>query len=211
MPHVLVVDDHEVVRKGLELVLEAGLPGARFEVASTASTALDALERATFDLVLLDINLPGRSGIDVLEELRRRWPRTPVLVVSAFPEEEFAVRCLRLGAAGYVAKGAAADELVTAAQKVLGGGKYVTAAVAERLAGAIGGVASGAPPHEALSNRELQVLRLVATGKTMREVAEELRLSEKTIATYRARIAAKLGASSNVELTRYALQHGLVD
>lgn len=211
MPHVLVVDDHEIVRKGLELVLEAGLPGARFEVAPTAATALDALERATFDLVLLDINLPGRSGIDVLEELHRRRPRTPVLVVSAFPEEEFAVRCLRLGAAGYVAKGAAADELVTAAQKVLGGGKYVTAAVAERLAGAIGGVASGAPPHEALSNRELQVLRLVATGKTMREVAEELRLSEKTIATYRARIAAKLGASSNVELTRYALQHGLVD
>jgi DNA-binding NarL/FixJ family response regulator len=211
MVRVLLVDDHEIVRKGLELVLEAGLAGASFVVAGSAAEAVEVLERAPFDLVLLDINLPGRSGMEVLEELHRRWPRTPVLIVSAYPEEDFAVRCLRLGAAGYVAKGAAADELVSAAQKVLAGGKYVTAAVAERLAGAIGGVASGAAPHEALSNRELEVLRLVASGKTLREIAEQLRLSEKTIATYRARLAAKLGASTNVELTRYALQHGLVD
>lgn len=211
MPRVLLVDDHEIVRKGLELVLEAGLPSARFEVAGSAAEAVEALDRASFELVLLDINLPGRSGIEVLEELRRRWPRTPVLVVSAYAEEDFAVRCLRLGAAGYVAKGAAADELVSAAQKVLSGGKYVTASVAERLAGAIGGVASGAAPHEALSNRELEVLRLVAKGKSLREIAEQLHLSEKTIATYRARLAAKLGASTNVELTRYALQHRLVD
>lgn len=207
---VLVVDDHEVVRRGLRLVLSEGLPGAELGEAGSADQALATLAFEPWDLLLLDINIPGRSGLDVLEEVRRRWPRLPVLVVSAYPEEEFAVRCLRLGASGYVTKSSASDELLAAVRKVLAGGRYVTASLAERLAAVIGGDVRH-QPHEALSTRELQVVRLVATGHTLREIAAELRLSEKTVGTYRARIAEKLGLSSNVELTRYALQHKLVE
>ena len=210
MTRMLVVDDHEVVRRGTRQVLAEGFPGAAFGEASVAAEALALLQAERWDLLVLDINLPGRSGLEVLEEVRRLWPRLPVLVLSAYPEEEFAVRCLRLGAAGYLTKSSAADELVAAARKALEGGKYVTAALAERLASVLGGGVRG-EPHEALSGRELQVVRLVATGRSMKEIAAELHLSEKTIATYRARIAEKLGVSTNVELTRYALQHKLVE
>jgi two-component system, NarL family, invasion response regulator UvrY len=160
--------------------------------------------------VLLDVNLPGRGGLELLEELHRVLPRLPVLVVSAYAEEEFAVRCIRAGAAGYLTKNSASDELVTAARKALAGGKYVTATLAERLAGVLGGEVSGRP-EEVLSARELQILRLVAHDRTTREIAAELHLSEKTVATYRARIAGKLGISTRVELTRFAIQHGLAD
>lgn len=210
MTRMLVVDDHEVVRRGTRQVLAEGFPGAAFGEAATAADALALLAAERWDLLLLDINLPGRSGLEVLEDVRRLWPRLPVLVLSAYPEEEFAVRCLRLGASGYLTKSSAADELVAAVRKALEGGKYVTAALAERLASVLGGGVRG-EPHEALSGRELQVVRLVATGRSMKEIAAELHLSEKTIATYRARIAEKLGVSTNVELTRYALQHKLVE
>ncbi len=210
MRRLLVVDDHEVVRRGTRQVLAEGFPGAAFGEAGTAAEALAALQAGRWDLLVLDINLPGRSGLEVLEDVRRQWPQLPVLVLSAYPEEEFAVRCLRLGASGYLTKSSAADELVAAARKALEGGKYVTAALAERLAAVLGGGVQS-EPHEALSGRELQVVRLVATGRSMKEIAAELHLSEKTIATYRARISEKLGVSTNVELTRYALQHRLVD
>ncbi len=210
MRRLLVVDDHEVVRRGTRQVLAEGFPGAAFGEAGTAAEALAALQAGRWDLLVLDINLPGRSGLEVLEDVRRQWPQLPVLVLSAYPEEEFAVRCLRLGASGYLTKSSAADELVAAARKALEGGKYVTAALAERLAAVLGGGVQS-EPHEALSGRELQVVRLVATGRSMKEIAAELHLSEKTIATYRARIADKLGLSTNVELTRYALQHKLVE
>jgi DNA-binding NarL/FixJ family response regulator len=207
---IILVDDHEVVRRGTRQVLADGFPEASFAEAGTAAEALARLEAERWDLLVLDINLPGRSGLDVLEDVQRQWPRLPVLVLSAYPEEEFAIRCLRLGAAGYLTKSSAADELVTAARKAMEGGKYVTAALAERLAAVLGGGLRG-EPHEALSGRELQVVRLVASGRTMKEIAGELHLSEKTIATYRARIAQKLGVSTSVELTRYALQHKLVE
>lgn len=210
MTRILIVDDHEVVRRGTRQVLAEGFPGAVFGEAATASAATAALASQPWDLLVLDINIPGRSGLEVLQEVQRQWPRLPVLVLSAYPEEEFAVRCLRLGAAGYLTKNSAADELVAASKKALEGGKYVTAALAERLAAVLGGEIR-CEPHEALSARELQVLRLVATGHTLKEIAAELHLSEKTIATYRARISDKLGVSTNVELTRYALQHKLVD
>ncbi len=210
MRRLLVVDDHEVVRRGTRQVLAEGFPGAAFGEAGTAAEALAALQAGRWDLLVLDINLPGRSGLEVLEDVRRQWPQLPVLVLSAYPEEEFAVRCLRLGASGYLTMSSAADELVAAARKALEGGKYVTAALAERLAAVLGGGVQS-EPHEALSGRELQVVRLVATGRSMKEIAAELHLSEKTIATYRARIADKLGLSTNVELTRYALQHKLVE
>lgn len=210
MTRILVVDDHELVRRGTRQVLAEGFPGATIGEAANASDGLALASGRPWDLVVLDINLPGRSGLEVLEELRRLHPRTAVLVLSAYPEEEFAVRCLRLGAAGYVTKSSAADELLAAARKALEGGRYVTAQLAERLATLVGGdLAQEA--HEALSSRELQVLRLVATGHSQKEIAAKLSLSEKTIATYRSRIAEKLGVSTNVELTRYALLHKLVD
>ncbi len=209
MTRMLIVDDHEVVRRGLRQILLEAFPAARIDEADTSESALAAIASAPWDLVLLDVNIPGRSGLEVLEDARRLRPNMPVLVVSAFPEEEFAIRCIRLGAAGYVTKNTASCELVAAARKTLGGGKYVTARLAERLVEVLGGTPAPAR-HEALSTRELQVLRLVASGRTSKEVAAELHLSEKTIATYRARIAEKLGLGGNVELTRYALQHGLV-
>jgi two-component system, NarL family, invasion response regulator UvrY len=210
VPSILIVDDHEVVRRGLKQVLAEGLPSAAFGEAGTTEEAAGALSRGEWDLLLLDVNLPGRGGLELLEEVRRTLPRLPVLVVSAYAEEEFAVRCIRLGAAGYLTKNSASDELVAAARKVLAGGKYVTATLAERLAGVLGGEVSGRP-EEALSGRELQILRLVARDRTTREIAAELHLSEKTVATYRARIAVKLGISTRVELTRFAIQHGLAD
>jgi DNA-binding NarL/FixJ family response regulator len=205
----LVVDDHEVVRRGLRQVLEEALPGASFGEAATSQEALGAIAAKAWDLVLLDVNIPGRSGLEVLEDAKRLRPQMPVLVVSAYPEEEFAIRCIRLGAAGYLTKNTASAELVAAVRKVLAGGKYVTARLAERLMDVLGGQVAAAP-HDALSSRELQVLRLVASGRTGKEIAAELHLSEKTIATYRARIGEKLGLSSVAELTRYAVQHGLV-
>jgi DNA-binding NarL/FixJ family response regulator len=207
---ILIVDDHAVVRRGTRAVLAEGFPGAEFGEAATSQEAAERLQEGGWDLLLLDINIPGRSGLELLEEVRRLWPRLAVLVLSAYPEEEFAIRCIRLGAAGYVTKSSASDELVQAARKALEGGRYVTAFLAERLASLLGGDLRQAP-HEALSGRELQVLRLVATGNTLKGIAAELHLSEKTIATYRARIAEKLGISTNVELTRYAMQHRLVD
>jgi DNA-binding NarL/FixJ family response regulator len=158
---------------------------------------------------MLDIDLPGRSGLEILEESKRLHPRTPVLMLSAYPEEEFAIRSLKLGASGYLNKSLDANDILAAAKKVLAGGKYVTASLAEKLADVLGGNARQ-NPHESLSSRELQVLRLVAGGRTIKEIAAKFALSEKTVGTYRARVAKKLGLRSNVELTRYALQHRIV-
>lgn len=210
MTRVFVVDDHEVVRRGLQHLLADHLPDCDFGEAASAAPALEQLALGGWDLVLLDLNLPGRDGLELLGDIRSRWPDLPVLVISAYPEEEFAVRCLRQGAAGYVTKASLGDELVTAVTRVLGGGRYVSAELAERLAGLLAEPRASAA-HELLSARELQVLRLVARGRSQKEIAAELSLSEKTIGTYRARIAEKLGISTSVELTRYALQHHLVD
>lgn len=210
MTRLLVVDDHEIMRQGTTHVLAEAIPGSSFGQARDAAEAVAQLDAGAWDLMVLDLNMPGRDGLDLLEEVRARWPAVPVLVLTAYPEEELAVRCLRLGAAGYVTKSSAASELVVAAKKILGGGRYVTATLAERLAEFLGGGA-GLAPHEVLAPRELQVLRLVAKGLTYKEVASELGLSEKTVATYRARITEKTGISRNAELVRYALKHGLVD
>jgi DNA-binding NarL/FixJ family response regulator len=160
--------------------------------------------------MILDVNLPGRGGLDLLTESKRRCPRMAVLVLSAYPEEEFGLRCLRLGADGYVEKSNRSAEIVSAVRRVLGGGKYVSPVLAEQLASAAQR-SIGAVPHHLLSARELQVLKLVARGRTLREISSELQLGERTIATYRARLREKLGVSTNVEITRYALRHDLVD
>lgn len=210
MTKILIADDHEVVRRGLKGILMDEFPKLKIGEARTSQETLDVAEKTEWDIVLLDINMPGRSGLDVLADLRRLHPAVPVLVLSAYPEEDFALRALKLGAAGYLTKQSASDELLFALRKALQGGKYVTASLAEKLAASLAGEAP-AEPHDLLSNRELQVLRLIASGKTIKEIASELCLSEKTIGTYRMRIAEKLHLSTNVELTRYALQHKLAD
>jgi DNA-binding NarL/FixJ family response regulator len=210
MIRVLIVDDHEIVRRGLKEVFADEFSALETAEAESSRAALELITTQNWDIVLLDINIPGRNGLDVLGEIKRLRPRTPVLVVSAYPEEEFAIRALKLGASGYLNKSSASDEVVAAARKAMAGGKYVTALLAEKLAATLGSDLQSAP-HESLSARELQVLRMVASGQTIKEISAELALSEKTIGTYRARIAKKLGLNSNVELTRYAMQHLLVD
>jgi DNA-binding NarL/FixJ family response regulator len=210
MIRVLIVDDHDLVRRGLRHLLAAHLSNLTIGEAPDATTAIDQLIGEEWHLVLLDLELPGRSGLEVLEESRRLQPKTPVLVLTAHPEEQFAVRAFKLGAAGYVTKQGEAGQLIIAVQRVLAGGKYVSAELAERLATDLGSTAAG-PLHETLSSRELQVLRLVAIGKTMKEIARDLALSEKTVATYRTRITEKTGLRTGVEIARYALQHRLVE
>jgi two-component system invasion response regulator UvrY len=210
MIRALIIDDHEIMRRGLREVLGDEFSELETGEAENSRTALELITIQDWDIILLDINIPGRSGLEVLSEIKRLRPRTPVLVVSAYPEEEFAIRSLKLGASGYVNKSSASDEVVAAARKAMAGGKYVTALLAEKLAATLGSDIQHAP-HESLSSRELQVLRMVASGRTIKEIAAELALSEKTVGTYRLRIAQKMGLNSNVELTRYAMKHRLVD
>ena len=210
MIRVLIIDDHEIVRRGLKEVFADEFSGLETGEAEDSRAALELVTTQEWDIVLLDINIPGRSGLEVLSEIKRLRPRTPVLVVSAYPEEEFAIRSLKLGASGYLHKSSASDEVVAAARKAMAGGKYVTAALAEKLAATLGSDIQHAP-HESLSSRELQVLQMTAKGRTIKEIAAELALSEKTIGTYRSRISKKMGLATNVELTRYALKNQLVD
>ena len=206
----LLVDDHEVVRRGLRQLLSEGYPQAEFGEAGTVPAAREAMTRESWQLMLLDINLPGGSGLELLEDARRLCPQMAVLVLSVYPEEEFAVRAFKLGASSYLTKQSAADELLLAVRRVLAGNKYASAALAQHLIEALGNPAAQAR-HEALSTRELEVLRQVALGRTIKDIAAQLLLSEKTIATYRARVSDKLGLTTNVELARYAMRNGLVD
>jgi len=210
MTSILLVEDHELMRHGTQGVLRAAFPGVAIGEARNSAEANGQLAGGPWDLMILDLNLPGRSGLEILQELRRTHPALRVLILSASPEEELATRCVRLGAAGYLTKASASEELVMAVRKVLGGGRYVSASLAELLAKELGGTEPSAP-HDVLSPRELQVLRLIAQGQTLREIGEGLHLSEKTVATYRARIAEKLAISRIADLTRYAIKHGLSD
>lgn len=207
---VLVADDHPLVRRGLRDLLLDHFPAAEIVEAGDAREALAAIAEGSWQLALIDLNLPGRGGLDLLRDLKHLRSEIPLLVVSAHTEEEFALRALKLGAAGYVSKQSAPDVLVGAVKKVLSGGRYVSAAVAEKLVQAM---AEGwsLTPHENLSVWEMQVLQRIAAARSVKEIAGELALSEKTIATYRSRISAKLGLGTNVELTRYAMQHGLTE
>ncbi len=210
MMRVLIVDDHEIVRRGIKEVLGDEFSELKVGEAENSQAALELLIAGDWDIVLLDINIPGRNGFEVLDEAKRTRPHIPVLVLSAYPEEEFAIRSFKLGASAYLNKSRASDELLAAVKKVVAGGKYVTASLAEKLAASLGSDVEQAP-HESLSRRELQVLRMIASGKTVKETAAELALSEKTVGTYRTRISRKMGLGTNVELARYALQHRLVD
>jgi DNA-binding NarL/FixJ family response regulator len=210
MTRILIVDDHELVRRGLRQTLADDLPEVVTIEAGNAAQTLQMVAKEPVDMVLLDINLPDRNGLDVLQDLKALHPRLPVVVLTAFPEKDFAVRAFKLGASGYVCKHSAADELVAAIRKGLGGDRYITPSLAEALASKLAGEAP-AVPHDSLSARELQVLREVALGKTLKQIAAGLSLSEKTVGTYRLRISRKLGLGTNVELARYATLHKLVD
>jgi two-component system, NarL family, invasion response regulator UvrY len=208
--HILIVEDHPIVRRGLKDIITDEYPQAEFAEAGDSRAALEAYHRRKWAIILLDINIPGRDGLEVLEQIRCFDPAAKVLIVSAFPQEEFAIRAFRLGAAGYLHKNQAPEELIAALKSILAGQTYVTLSLAQTVIKALS-AEKGSAPHEALSPRELQVFRLIAGGKSIKQIAEELALSEKTVGTYRARIAEKTGLSSNVELTRYAFQNGLTE
>ena len=183
---------------------------AEFGEAESSREGFAAVMNGSWDLVIVDVSMPGRSGLDLIKDIRLVKPHLALMVVSAQSERDYAIRALKLGAAGYVSKQSAPDVLVAAVRRVLSGGRYVSPAVAELLASSLAeGDAEGS--HETLSNRELQVLKLIASGKSLKEIGVELDLSEKTVATYRARISEKMCLPTNVDLTRYAMRHGLVD
>lgn len=207
---VLIADDHRIVREGLKQIL-ADAPDV--VVAGEALSGPDALAqvaalggRAGLDLVLLDIAMPGADGLDVLQRLRREHPRLPVLMLSTYPEKQYAVRCIRLGACGYLNKSADPDDMLGAVRKAAAGGVFVTPATAEALATAVGSGAAQAGP-EALSHREHQVYRLLTAGHTVSEIGAQLGLAPNTVSTYRARILEKTGAKNDVELALYAERH----
>ncbi len=209
MIRLLVVDDHAVVRSGIRHMVQE-MPD--IEVVAEAGSGAEALGKAgsvDVDVILLDISMPGRGGLEILKELRQRDPKTPVLILSMYPEEQYAVRALRSGAAGYLTKESAPEELVLAIRKVAAGGKYVSATMGERLATTIASPVGGLI-HEQLSDREYQIMCMMASGRTQTQIAEELSLSVKTISTYRARILTKTGLKSNAEITRYAIENRLV-
>lgn len=208
---VLIIDDHAIVRRGMiSLLREFFHEDVEVGEAGDAKTGMAAVIETPWDLVLLDISMPGRNGLELISEIKREKPELPILVISTHPEKDYALRALKSGASGYVSKQSAPDVLVTAVKRVLGGGRYVSQAFAEHLAGTMAGK-SGGTSHETLSNRELLVLKLIASGKSIKEISADLALSVKTVATYRSRIAEKMNLSSNVDLTRYAMQHGLVE
>jgi DNA-binding NarL/FixJ family response regulator len=207
---ILIADDHPIVRRGLREIMAEGISPLTIAEAASAADVLQLLETGTWDVLLLDISMPGRGGIDILKDVKSRLPRLPVLMLSAHPEQQFAVRALRAGAAGYLTKDAVATELIGAVRKVSEGGRYVTPSLAELLAAGVAEVVTR-PPHELLSDREYEVLRRIGSGRTVSEIAAGMHLSPKTISTYRARLLEKLGMTSNAQLTRYALDNHLVE
>lgn len=207
---ILIADDHAVVRRGLRELLSDEFPNASFGEAGNAAEALGLLRQDRWDIALVDITMPGRSGLDLLKDCRSRCPNMPVLVLSAHPEDQFAVRVLKAGASGYMTKETAPEELVKAIRRILGGGRYVSDSLAQTLAGSLD-PGPEHPPHETLSDREYEVMRLIASGKTATEIAQELALSVKTISTYRARILEKMRLRNNAEITTYAIRNRLVN
>jgi two-component system invasion response regulator UvrY len=210
MIRIFIADDHAIVREGLKQIVTETSDMVVADEASTGHEVLAKVFKSNYDVLVLDITMPGINGLDVLKQVKSQNPRIPILVLSIHPEEQYAVRVLRAGAAGYLTKDSAPDELITAIRKVSMGGKYVTPTLAEKLASDL---ESGTERslHETLSDREYQVLCLIASGKTGTEIGEELFLSEKTVSTYRSRILEKMNMKSNAELIHYAIKHGLVE
>ena len=209
MIRILVADDHTVVREGIKQILAGREDMVVEDEAASGEEVLSKIGKKSYDLLLLDISMPGRGGLEVLEEIKVLQPKLPVLVLSMHPEEQYAVRMLRGGAAGYLTKGSAPQELISAIQKVSGGGKYITVSLAEKLAFELDARAEK-PSHERLSNREYQVMLLLASGQSVNQIAEMFSLSGKTISTYRNRILKKMNMKKNAELTLYAVKNNLI-
>ena len=210
MLKILIADDHAIVRQGLKQIVAETRDMVVAGEASNGQELFNKLKEDDYDVIVLDITMPGRSGIDVLRQLRSERPRLPVLILSVHSEEQYALRALRAGASGYLTKESAPDELVVAIRKVSLGGKYISSSLAEKLAFQLEAGHEQAP-HETLSDREYQVLCMIASGKTVMEIAQDLSLSEKTISTYRTRILEKMNMKNNAELTYYAIKNQLVD
>ena len=206
---ILIADDHAIVRKGLIQLLSEGIPGITVFEALNSSEVLAHLRNNEMDVILMDISMPGRNGIATLKQIRQDGIRTPVLMLSMHPEDQYALRSLKAGASGFINKESATVELLSAVKKVLAGGKYISVSVAEKLAEAVSEKGT-IPGHEHLSDREMEVLQQIATGKTVSEIAANLSLSVNTISTYRTRLLEKLSLSNNAELTRYAIDNNLV-
>ena len=210
MIRVLIVDNHAVVRRGLKEILERELEGSICDEAENAEQAITKVRGQDCDLVILDIKMPGRSGIDVLRDIRQERRELPVLIFSVHPEDQYARRVLKAGARGYMNKENSPEELIKAIKRILAGGRYVSPALAERLAWDLS-ESGGQQVHEVLSDREFEVLQMIAYGKTVSLIAEELHLSVATVSTYRARILEKMRMTNTVELIRYAFSNHLVD
>ena len=210
MIRVLIADDHAILRRGLMEILTRDLKGAVCGEAENADQVLTQVQNSEWDLVILDVTMPGRSGVDVLADLKKARPKLPVLVLSMHPEGQYGKRVLRAGASGYMNKDSAPEELIKAIRKVIAGGRYVSPALAEVLALDLG-QGTDRPPHERLSDRELEVLRLIGSGKSISQIGEMLHLSVTTVSTYRARILNKMNLTTTAELMNYALRNRLAE
>lgn len=208
--HVLIADDHAIVRQGLKQILSETDDLVIAGEADDGAEALQLARHQPWDVFLLDVSMPNRNGIDTLKQLKKEFPRLPVLILSMHPEEQYAVRALKAGASGYLTKQSAPEQLVTAIRQVASGKKYVSPAVAQQLVEALSSD-SNKLPHERITDREYQVLVMIATGETQTQIAEKLNLGVATVSTYRARLLEKMGLKSTAELIRYGLEHGLVE
>jgi two-component system, NarL family, invasion response regulator UvrY len=207
---VLIADDHAVVRRGLKDILIDAFSDVQFVEASNGDEVMSKLAGSSVNLLVLDINMPGRSGLDVLHDVKYQYPRLPVLVLSIQPEDQYAMRCLRAGASAYINKDSAPEELALAVKKVLDGKRYVSDELAEKLVSQLDNP-TDAPLHEQLSDREHEVLRMIVSGLPLTEIAARLHISVKTVSSYRARITEKMQMKSNAELIRYAIAHHLIE
>lgn len=209
MLRILIADDHTVVRKGLIQILMEEFTSAVIEEVADAEELIKKVMSEKWDVVVSDLSMPGRSGLDALQQIKLSFPDLPVLILSIHPEEQYALRALKAGAAGYLSKDTAPDELVKAVQKVLLGKKYISQSIAERLANSFSSDHNNTP-HEILSDREFDVMKFLANGKSVSEIAEMLSLSVTTVSTYRARVMTKMSLKSNSDLTKYAIENNLI-
>ena len=210
MINILIADDHPFIRQGLKKVLETSKDMLVLDEAANGNEVLTKLRGHSFDVIILDISMPGESGLELIKTLKKEFPRLAILVLSAYPEEQYALRAFKSGASGYLTKDAATAELTGAIHKISGGGKYISTTMAENLAFAIESD-SEKLPHEKLSNREYEVMLRIASAKSVREIAEEFCLSEKTIGTYRSRILEKMDMKNSSEITYYAMKNNLIE
>jgi two-component system, NarL family, invasion response regulator UvrY len=209
MHRFLIADDHSVVRKGLKQILQDAYPFAFIEQVADAEDLLKKVSTEDWDAVISDISMPGRSGLDVLQQIKQIHPKLPILILSIHPEDQYAIRVLRAGASGYLNKDSAPEELVKALNQILSGRKYITPSIAEKLVFAFDQDAKKFT-HECLSDREFEVLKMLAAGKSVSDISEQIALSASTISTYRSRIMSKLNLKTNADLTLYSIEHKLI-